>query len=153
MLKILLHYPLASIVVFVKVTDSLLLILVSFLPRDSLMIFKIYCYPWGSALSLWNILVWVSFYLSHLPPPKRSFALFLSGSNKYQSGIGSAMCVALGSLIHPDDNTSVFSDVAVLWNPSLLRRAFTRNFAACGSWDLSLVPLVVNAIMAILLLC
>ena len=85
---------------------------------------------------------------------QRSFALFLSGSNKYQSGIGSAMCVALGSLIHPDDNTSVFSDVEVLWNPSLLRRAsFTRNFAACGSWDSSLVPLVVNAIMAILLLC
>ena len=33
------------------------------------------------------------------------------------------MGMALGSLIHPDANTSVFSQVAVLWNPSLLRGA------------------------------
>ena len=62
---------------------------------------------------------------------QRSFALFLSGSSKYQSGIGSAMGMALGSLIHPDANTSVFSQVAVLWNPSLLRGASLLETSQC----------------------
>ena len=70
-LKILLHYLLVSIVAFVKITVRLLLILVSFLSLDSLMIFKVYYCLWGSAISLWNILVWVSFYLSHLLPSEK----------------------------------------------------------------------------------
>ena len=41
------------------------------------------------------------------------------------------MCMALGSLIHPDDNTSLFSEVAVLWNPSLLRRASLLETSQC----------------------